>query len=148
MRSFVKGLTDSYSLNIVSLLARHRVWAHHSGVSDHYPVLFEWMDHPVSCPLPFKFNHSWLSNEDFVKMIRSERPLFSSRNPVGAMEDLSVKLRLLKGKVKDWTRSKSLEMKDKSILIDDEIKVLLESSSSGIMGARHQSRPQALRLES
>ena len=57
------------SYNLFSLLARHRVWAHHSGVSDHYPVLFEWTDHPVSCPFPFKFNHSWLTNEDFVQMI-------------------------------------------------------------------------------
>ena len=124
------------SYNLVSLLAKHRVWAHHSGVSAHYPVLFEWIDHPVSCPFPLKFNHSWLTNEDFVQMIRSEWPLISSVNPVDAMEDLSIKLRLLKGKVKDWTRNKSLEMKDKSILLEDETNSLLDSSSSGILGAR------------
>ena len=63
------------------------------------------------------------------------------------MEDLSNKLRLLKGKVKDWTRIKSLEMRDKSILIEDEIKSLLESTSSGILGARDHSRLLALRHE-
>ena len=85
------------SFNLVNLLARHRVWAHHFGISDHYPVLLEWIDHPVSCPLPFKFNHSWLSNEDFVQMIRSKWPLISSGIPVDDMEDLSAKFRLLKG---------------------------------------------------
>ena len=64
-----------------------------------------------------------------------------------AMEDLSVKLRLLKRKVKDWTRIKSLEMRDKSILIENEIKSLLDSSSSGILGARDHTRLLALRLE-
>ena len=46
------------SFNLVNLLPRHRVWSYPFVVSDHYPVLFEWMEDPVSCPLPFKFNHS------------------------------------------------------------------------------------------
>ena len=80
-------------------------------------------------------------------MIQVEWPLISSGDPVGAMEYLSVKLHLLKAKVKDWTRIKSLEMRDKSILIEDEIKSLLESTSSGILGARDHSRLLALRHE-
>ena len=46
------------SFNLVSLLTKHRVWSYPSVVSDHYPILLEWMDNPVSCPLPYKFNHS------------------------------------------------------------------------------------------
>ena len=80
-------------------------------------------------------------------MIRSEWPLISSRSPMDAMEDLFAKLRLLKGKVKDWTRTKSMEMKDKSILLEDEINSLLKSSTSGILGTLDQSRLIALRLE-
>ena len=76
--------------NLVSLIPRHRVWAHRLGGCDHFPVLFEWLDHPVSCAFPFKFNHSWLDDEDFVKMIRTEWPLFSSHVTVDAMQDLSV----------------------------------------------------------
>ena len=38
-------------------------------------------------------------------------------------------------------------MKDTSILLEDEINTLLESSSSGILGASDQSRLKALRLE-
>ena len=66
-------------------------------------------------------------------MIRAEWPLITSEDPVDAMEDLSVKLRLLKRKVKDWTRVKSLEMRDKSILIEDEIKILLVFFVIGII---------------
>ena len=80
-------------------------------------------------------------------MIREEWPLITSIDTMDAMDDLSVKLFLLKRKVKDWTRIKSLEMRDKSILIEDEIKSLLDSLSSGILGARDHTRLLALRLE-
>ena len=133
--------------HLISLLARYRVWAHRSGVSDHFPVLFEWLDHLVSCAFPFKFNHSWLDNEDFVQMIRTKWPLISSNASEDVMEYLSVKLRLLKGKVKSWTKLKSIELKDKSALVDDEINSILDSSSLAIMGASDQSRLVALRLE-
>ena len=54
------------SFNLVDLLPQHRVWSFPSVVSDHYPILFEWMEDPVSSPLPFKFNHSWMSNVEFI----------------------------------------------------------------------------------
>ena len=68
---------DHYLLSdkLISALPRHRVWAHRCGISNHFPVLLEWMDHQNSCAYPFKFNQSWLGNEDFVHMIRSEWPL-------------------------------------------------------------------------
>ena len=135
------------SYNLVSLLSRYRVWAHRSGVSDHFPVLFEWLDHSVSCAFPFKFNHYWLANEDCIEMIRSEWPLISSYVSEDAMEDLSGKLRLLKGKVKSWTKLKSIELKDKSALVEDEINSILDSSSTVIMSANEHSRLEALRLE-
>ena len=84
------------------------------------------MEDPVSCPLPFKFNHSWLSNVDFVKMVRAEGPLLSLEAPDAGMDDLSLKLGLLERKVKVWTREKTLEMREKSIRIEEEIKSLLE----------------------
>ena len=80
-------------------------------------------------------------------MIRTEWTLFSSDVSVDAMEDLFVKLCLLKGKVKDWTKRKTIEMKDKFSLLEDEINSLLNSSTSGILGASDQSRLATLRLE-
>ena len=102
-------------------------------VSDHYPVLFEWMEDLVSSPVPFTFNHSGLSNVDFIKMVRAEWPLLSLEVPASGMDDLSLKLRLLKRKVKVWTREKTLEMKEKTIRIEEEINTLLESMSNGLL---------------
>ena len=133
--------------HLVSLLARYRVWAHRFGVFDHFLVLFEWLDHSESCSFPFKFNHSWLDNEDFIHMIRTEWPLISPNASEDAMEDLSVKLCLLKGKVKSWTKQKSIELKDKSALVEDEISSILGSSATTILSAKEQSRLAVLRLE-
>ena len=70
---------------------------------------------------------------DFVKMVRVEWPLLTLEAPVDGMEDLSFKLRLLKRKVKDWTREKTLEMREKSFHIEEEIKSLLDSLTSGLL---------------
>ena len=57
---------------LIISLPRHRAWAHRCGISDHFPVLLEWMDHQKSSAYPFNFNQSRLGNEDFVHMIRTE----------------------------------------------------------------------------
>ena len=80
-------------------------------------------------------------------MIRTEWPLISSNASEDVMEYLSVKLRLLKGKVKSWTKLKSIELKDKSALVEDEINSILDSSTTAIMNASEQSRLAVLRLE-
>ena len=85
---------------LISSLPRYRVWAHRCGISDHFPVLFDWLDQQSSCAYPFKFNQSWLDNEDLTQMIRTEWPLISVDNSMDAMQELSFKLRVLKGKVK------------------------------------------------
>ena len=54
------------------------------------------------------------------------------------MNYLSQKLRLLKKKVKDWTCTKTLEMKKDSLAIDLEIRELLSSSVSGILSLEDQ----------
>ena len=133
--------------HLVSLLARYWVWSHRSGISDHFPVLLEWLDHRVSCAYPLKFNHSWLDNEDFIHMIRTEWPLISSSASEDAMEDLPFRLRLLKGKVKSWTKLESIKMKDKSTIMEDEIRSILDYSTSAILSAGEQSRLASLKIE-
>ena len=58
-----------------------------------------------------------------------------------------LKLRLLKEKLKSWTRDKTLEMKYKSILIEDEINFILNSSSSSLVSLHINDRLRSLRAE-
>ena len=90
---------DCYLLSdqLISSLPRHRVWAHRCGISNHFPVLFEWMEQQNPCAYPFKFNlQSWLGNEYFIHMIQIEWSLIRSDASMDAMNDLAFKLRLLK----------------------------------------------------
>ena len=66
-------------------------------------------------------------------MIRIEWPLIRSDASMDDMNDLSFKLRLLKEKVKSWTKVESQKMKDKSVYLEDEISTLLHSSQSAIL---------------
>ena len=93
----------------------------------------EWTDNKGPFAYPFKFNHTWLENEDFVQMVRSEWPLITPNPSKDAMNDLSYRLRTLKDKVKSWTKSEALKMKDKSAVLDEEISSLLLSSQSAIL---------------
>ena len=112
---------------LVNSLPRYRVWTHRCGLSDHFPVILDWLDHQTDCALPFKCNQSWLTNEEFIKMIRAEWPLILSDNPMDPMFDLSYKLWVLKDKVKTWTKLEARKMQDKSFLLEEEINSLLSS---------------------
>ena len=118
---------------LISSLPRHRVWAHRCGISDHFLVLLEWREQQNPCLYPFKFNHSWLGNLDFINMIRTEWLLIHSDDSLDDMNNLSSKLRLLKEKVKSWTKVESQKMKDKSVYLEEEISTLLNSSQSAIL---------------
>ena len=63
------------------------------------------------------------------------------------MEDVSLKLRILKEKVKVWMHKKTLEMKGQIIIIDEEINNLLNSSSTGLLSLSDHNRLLALREE-
>ena len=114
------------------------------SISYHYPVILEWKESSAPYAFPFKFNHSWLSNDDFVNMVKVEWPLLSLESFSSRMEGFSLKLRLLKEKVKSWTHAKALEMKDKSFLIEDEINNILTSSPSGLFTLQINDRLQSL----
>ena len=65
------------SLNLIDLLPRHRVWYLPFVISDHYPLLLQWMEELATSYPPFKFNHSWLCDETFVNLVREEWSLLA-----------------------------------------------------------------------
>ena len=135
------------SSSLIDLLPQHRVWAFPSAISDHYPVILEWREISSPCVFPFKFNHSWLAFDDFVNMIKKEWPLLTLDPTDSVMDSFSLKLRLLKPKIKEWTHHKSLELKDKSIIIEREIHNILSSSPIGILSSQTLSSLNALQQD-
>ena len=66
-------------------------------------------------------------------MVRAEWPLFHSSDQLDDMKDLSFKIRLLKEKVKSWTKRETQKMKEKSSYLEDEIRSLLNLTQSAIL---------------
>ena len=64
-----------------------------------------------------------------------------------AMNDLSFKLRLLKEKVKPWTKLEAQKMKEKSAYLEEEICSILNLTQSAILSTDQQSRLISLKAE-
>ena len=64
-----------------------------------------------------------------------------------AMFELSFKLRLLKDKVKSWTKAEAWKMQDKSVFLEEEINYLLSSSDSAILINDQQLRLNSLKAD-
>ena len=80
-------------------------------------------------------------------MIRTEWPLIHSDDSLDDMNNISSKLRLLKEKVKSWTKVESQKMKDKSVYLEEEINSLLLSSQYTILNNEQQCRLSSLKAD-
>ena len=108
-------------------------------------MVLEWTDLQSHCAYPFKFNQSWLDNEDFIHMVRSKWPRILPNPSMDAMQDLHIRLRTLKEKVKSWTKTEALKMKDKSAALEKEINSILLSSHSAILNQDQQLKLNSLK---
>ena len=63
------------------------------------------------------------------------------------MKDLSFKLRLLKEKVKSWTKMEAQKMKEISAYLEDEIRSLLNITQSTILNNEQQGRLNSLKVD-
>ena len=54
------------SSSLIPSLDVHRVWTHCANLSDHFPICLEWDKNKGYVNYPFKFNHSWLNDPDFI----------------------------------------------------------------------------------
>ena len=87
--------------SLIPTLLVHRVWTHTSDISDHYPVCLEWNKSLGSCNYPFKFNRSWLNDNDFFSWF-TDRWSSLSPSPLGSeLDHLTYKLSTLKLAIKD-----------------------------------------------
>ena len=134
-----------FSSSLVFELERHRVWAHPFDIFDHFPIFLEWNTREGPHNYPFKFNRSWLLDPNFTQMVKRVWPNLLHSAVDDDMGLLSHKLRLLKSEVKSWIKHKVTDMEKESHSLDDEIRSLLSSSSSGILAHEDQSTLNMLR---
>ena len=84
-----------------------------------------------SCNYPYKFNRSWLSDPDFNLWVAKRWPDLNPQSSLNGLDNLTHKLRTLKGEVKAWTLEKEKSMNSDSLRLDKDIESLLMGSFSG-----------------
>ena len=102
------------ALSLIPSLLVHQVWTHISDIFGHYPVCLEWNKSLGSCNYSFKFNRSWLNDQDFVSLVTDRWSRMSPTSPGSVLYHLSHKLCSLKMEVKDWIKEKGTHMESKS----------------------------------
>ena len=78
-------------------------------------------------------------------MVHSEWPCILSNPSLDAMQDFHDRLRILKEKVKSWTKIEALKMKEKSVDLEKEISSILLSSHSAILNQDQQLKLNSLK---
>ena len=134
--------------SLIPSLLTHRVWTHHSDISDHFPVCFEWNKSLGPHNYPFKFNRSWLLDQDFSSWFTECWPKLTPTYPSSELEwVLTHKLYSLKKEVKVCIKDKCARMDANSKRLDLEMSSLLTKSSFGILSQEEQLSLSRLRSE-
>ena len=76
-------------------------------LSDHFPICFEWGVIKGPFDYPFKFNRSWLEDNDFLDWFNKEWSSSFTAGHFVDIEDMCLTLRKLKAATKKWTKNKS-----------------------------------------
>ena len=80
-------------------------------------------------------------------MVKSVWPVILSDMNSDDLNKLPSLLRLLKVKVKAWTKAEPLKMKERSVLLEEEINSLLLSSQSALLSNDQQGRLSSLQAD-
>ena len=80
---------------------------------------------------PFKFNQSWLTNLDFNLWVAKRWLDLNPHSSLNGLDNMTYKLRTLKGDVKAWIWEKEKSINSDSLRLDKDIETLLLGSFSG-----------------
>jgi hypothetical protein len=107
-QDFVAKRLDHFLINEKLALSGHRYrsWVVNVKISDHMPVVFQLDQEQEKISYPFKFNFVWLTEPDFVKLVRTNWNKLVGSEITSPMDSLVQKLKLLKSLVIRWERNK------------------------------------------
>jgi hypothetical protein len=106
-----KGISkrlDRFLMNetLMGGMIRCRSWVINSFLTDHNLVCLQFDENKETNHYPFKFNHAWLLEPDFILMVRKTWNAMVSWQDTSAMNFLVVKLKKLKEVVVLWKKEK------------------------------------------
>jgi hypothetical protein len=93
-----------------------RQWVGSGGDSDHHPIFLEVVPQPKKPASPFKFNSSWLKDDEFIALVKEVWTPIDSSIGTRAVIQMATNLKRLKkrqangqeekgkGKTRSWLR--------------------------------------------
>jgi hypothetical protein len=90
-------------------MGRFRSWVDIPFVLDHASVIAQFNLQPFPMAFPFKFNPTWLKEEDFASIVKViwKDPDFLTESDV--QHRFVWKLKVLKARIKSWAKQKRVD---------------------------------------
>jgi len=125
---------------LLQRLHHYKKWVGTGGISDHSPIYLE-IQGPFKKPkAPFKFNHTWLKDPAYVKMISE----YWVNHPINDTESFAKgfcrNLAEIKHLSIKWAKDKQARDTSHLIIIESELSALTDERGLGFISAADKSR--------
>jgi len=132
---------------LVGKVDKYRVWHEHSIISDHVPVCLQLDVESHDSHYPFKFNHMWLEDPEFVEMVKHFWATVDYGEGRFFMDRFMGKLRKLKKVVKNWDRLQKKARSESLCHIEAAIDLIFENCEMGFFSAPERELLSSLEAE-
>jgi hypothetical protein len=117
------------SENLVESPLLFRQWVGSGGESDHHPIFLEVAGRSKKPAIPFKFNSSWLKEEEFLALVKEIwTPITPGRL---AVVQFARNLKNLKKDTVEWARKKKQQDEHELINIEASLQSIYDSEGGG-----------------
>jgi len=110
---------------------RYRTWVVNVKIFDHMHVVFQLDQEQENISYPFKFNFVWLTEPDFVKLVRSNCNGILGTKITSPMDSLVQKIKLLNSLVIGWERNKKHLSKEEFTQLEVDLDILYTDFPGG-----------------
>jgi hypothetical protein len=118
---------------LAMLPLQFRQWIGSGGESDHSPVWFEMEGGPQNPATPFKFNSSWLKDESFQQLVKSNWNNIRDTEGTPAGIQFASNLKRIKKLAIPWAKEKQKVEEQELQSIEDQLRLIQEDSEAGFM---------------
>jgi hypothetical protein len=103
-----------------------RSWVINSTISDHNPICLQLDSFSHNSKPPFKFNSTWIKDQDFASLIKQSWNSMSHWSDSSSIQLLCSKLNNLKKAVISWQRDKKTQLQSELLQIESKMVVIFD----------------------
>eukprot|EP00253_Pinus_taeda_P006660 PITA_06660 len=125
---------------LIQQLHFYKQWVGNGGISDHSPIILEILGNHQKPKAPFKFNHTWLQDQSFTKLVTD----YWRTHPIDRESSMArgfVKnLTELKHIMINWANDKKIREDVQLTTVEEELQALLDERNLGFIAQEDKAR--------